>query len=148
MNQRPAGPQPLMNYSEVLVALGEVERSAGNFLQRSVVRGLLLGPPICLVACIGLGNLLVLAGPHRAQAFSSSLSGLMGVYGFFLGLFLGPIVDAIVKDKRATEQMLAKMIVRLNVSANDVGRVLHDHEPQLPKSAGAYARLMKRKKLQ
>jgi len=136
-----------MNYSEVLAALRDVEQSAGNFMGRSVVRGLLLGPPICLVACIILGNLLVLAGPHRAEAFSSSLSGLTGVYGFFLGLFLGPIVDAILKEKKATEQVLEKAIASLNVSANDVGRVLHDHEPQLPKSAGAFARLMRRKKL-
>ena len=146
--QPTGGPQKsIMNYSEVLAALHEVEQSAGNFLQRSVVRGLLLGPPICLVACIILGNLLVLAGPHRAEAFSRSINGLTGVYGFFLGLFLGPIVDAIRKEKKATEQMLEKVMAKLNVSASDVGRVLHDHEPQLRKSAGAFARLIKRRKL-
>ena len=147
MSQRPAGPKPIMNYSEVLAALREVEGSAGKFMGRSVVRGLLLGPPICLFACIILGNLLVLAGPHKAEAFSESINGLTGVYGFFLGLFLGPIVDAIRKDKKATEQVLENVMTTLNVSANDVGRVLHDHGPQLPKSARAYARLEKKKKI-
>lgn len=144
--QEPAGSQKsIMNYSEVLEALRDVERRAGNFMERSVVRGLLLGPPVCVAASIVLGNLLVLAGPHRPAAFSSSINRWTGVYGFVLGLFLGPIVDAIRKEKKATEQVLEKAMARLNVSANDVGRVLHDHEPQLRKTAGAYARLKKKK---
>jgi len=144
--QQLGGPQTsIMNYSEVLEALSDVERRAGNFVERSVVRGLLLGPPVCLVASIVLGNLLVLVGPHRAEAFSSSINRWTGVYGFVLGLFLGPIVDAIRKEKKATEQRLESAMTRLNVSASDIGRVLHDHEPQLRKTAGAFARLKKKK---
>ena len=138
-------PRPIMNYAEVLAALRDVERSGGSFLERSIARGLFLGPPICLVACVILGNLLVLAGPHRDEAFTESMNTWTGVYGFFLGLFLGPLVDAIRKEKKAIEQVLEQAMARLNVSANDVSRVLHDHEPQLPKSAGALARLKKRK---
>jgi hypothetical protein len=114
-------------------------------MQRSIVRGLLLGPPICLVACVILGNLLVLAGPHRAEAFTSSINNPTGVYGFFLGLVLGPVVDAIRKDKKATEQMLEKAIARLNLPVDEVGKVLRDHGLQLPRTAGAFARLQKRK---
>jgi len=139
--------KPIATYSDILSALHDVERSGGSFMERSITRGLFLGPPICLVACVILGNLLVLAGPHRAEAFSESMNVWTGVYGFFLGLFLGPLVDAIRKEKKATEQQLEKAIARLNVSANDVGRVLHDHEIKLPKSAGALARLKKRKVL-
>ena len=139
--------QPITNYSYILGALRDVERSAGSFMQRSIVRGLLLGPPICLVACVILGNLLVLAGPHRAEAFSSSMNFATGAYGFFLGIFLGPIVDAIRKDKQATEQMLEKAIARLNLPADEVSKVLRAHELQLPKSAGAFARLHKRNAL-
>lgn len=139
--------QPITNYSNTIVALRDVERSSGSFMERSIVRGLFLGPPICLVTCTLLGNLLVLAGPHRAEAFSDSLNFATGAYGFFLGIFLGPIVDAIRKQKKATEQVLAQAIARLNLSANDVGKVLRDHELQLPKSAGAFARLQKRKAL-
>jgi len=137
----------MATYSDILAALHEVERSGGSFLERSIARGLFLGPPICLVACVILGNVLVLAGPHRNEAFTESINIWTGVYGFFLGLFLGPLVDAIRKEKKATEQQLEKAIARLNVSANDVGRVLHDHEIKLPKSAGALARLKKRKVL-
>ena len=116
-------------------------------MQRSITRGFFLGPPICLVTCIILGNLLVLAGPHRAEAFSEPMNFWTGAYGLFLGMFLGPLVDAIRKEKKATEQLLEKAIARLNVSANDVGKVLRNHERQLPKSAGAFARLKKRKVL-
>jgi hypothetical protein len=136
-----------MNYSEVLATLCDVERSVGSFMERSIMRGLFLGPPICLVACVILGNLLVLAGPHRAEAFSEPMNFWTGTYGFFLGIFLGPVVDAIRKEKKATEQALEKAIASLNVSANEVGRVIGDHEPKLPKSAGAFARLRKRKVL-
>ena len=139
--------QPITNYSNTIVALRDVERSSGSFMERSIVRGFFLGPPICLVACVILGNLLVLAGPHRAEAFSDSLNFATGAYGFFLGIFLGPVVDAIRKQKKATEQALEQAIARLNLSANDVGKVLRDHELQLPKSAGAFARLQKRKAL-
>lgn len=59
--------QPITNYSNTIVALRDVERSSGSFMERSIVRGLFLGPPICLVACMILGNLLVLAGPHKAN---------------------------------------------------------------------------------
>ena len=139
--------QPITNYSNTIVALRDVERSCGSFMERSIVRGLFLGPPICLVACILLGNLLVLAGPHKAEAFSDSLKFMTGAYGFFLGIVLGPIVDAIRKQKKATEQVLAQAIAKLNLSVSDVGKVLRDHELQLPKSAGAFARLQKRKAL-
>jgi hypothetical protein len=135
----------MATYSDILATLHDVERSGGSFLDRSITRGLLLGPPICLVACVILGNFLVLAGPHRAEAFTESINIWTGVYGFFLGLFLGPFVDAIRKEKRAVEQVLEQAIATLNVSANDLGRVLHDHAPQLPKTAGALARLRKRK---
>jgi len=97
--------EPITNYSNTIVALRDVERSSGSFMERSIVRGL------------------------------------------FLGIFLGPVVDAIRKQKKATEQVLAEAIARLNLSANDVDRVLREHELQLPKSAGAYARLKKRKVL-
>ncbi len=139
--------EPITNYSNTIVALRDVERRSGSFMERSIVRGLFLGPPICLVACIILGNLLVLAGPHKAEAFSDSLNFMTGAYGFFLGIFLGPIVDAIRKQKKATEKVLAEAIATLNLSASDVDRVLREHELQLPKSAGAYARLKKRKVL-
>jgi hypothetical protein len=137
--------KPMATYSDILAALHDVERSGGSFLERSIARGFFLGPPICLVACVILGNLLVLAGPHRDEAFTESMNIWTGVYGFFLGLFVGPLVDAIRKEKKAIEQVLEKAMATLNVSANDVGRVLHDHQPQLPKSAGALARLRKRK---
>ena len=139
--------QPITNDSYVLGALQDVERSAGSFMQRSIVRGILLGPPICLVACVLLGNLLVLVGPHRAEAFTSSLNVATGAYGFFLGIFLGPVVDAIIKDKKATELALRKAIARLHLPADEVGKVLRHHELHLPKSAGAFARLKKQKAL-
>jgi hypothetical protein len=106
-----------MNYSNTIVALRDVERSSGSFMERSIVRGLFLGPLICLVTGFVLGNLLVLAGPHRAEAFSDSLNFATGAYGFFLGLFPGPVVDAIRKQKKATEQALEQAIARLNPSA-------------------------------
>ena len=136
--------QRIATYSEILAALHDIERSGGSFMQRSITRGFFLGPPICLVICVILGNLLVLAGPHKAEAFSDSLNMWTGGYGLFLGMILGPLVDAIRKEKKAIEQVLEKAIARLSVSANDVGRVIHDHEPQLPKSAGAFARLQKK----
>jgi hypothetical protein len=135
---------PLTNDSYILSTLRNVERSSGSFMERSIVRGLFLGPPICLIACVILGNLLVLAGPHRAEAFSSSINTWTGVYGFFLGVFLGPIIDAIRKDKKAMEQALKDVVGRFNLSANDIDRVLRQHELQLPKTAGAFARLKKK----
>jgi hypothetical protein len=139
--------QPVTNYTYILAALRDVERSVGSFMQRSIARGFFLGPPICLVACVILGNLLVLVGPHRDEAFTDSMNMWTGGYGLFLGLFLGPLVDALRKEKKATEQKLESVIARLNVSANDVGKVLRDHERQLPKSASAFARLQKKKVL-
>lgn len=136
--------KPITKYSETLKALQDVERSAGNFLDRGVMRGLFLGPPICLIACILLGNLLVLAGPHRAEAFSDSINRWTGIYGFLLGLCLGPFVDAMLKQKKAAEQALEKAIATLNVSATEIYRVLHVHELKLPKTAGAFARLQKK----
>ena len=139
--------QPATKYDEILAALQEVERNAGNFAGRSVLRGLIIGPPVCLAASILLGNLLVLAGPHRAEAFTEPINRLTGLYGFLLGLCLGPIVDAILKQKKAAEQALEKVTTGLNVSASEVGKVLRDHEPQLPRTAGAFARLQKKNAL-
>lgn len=139
--------EPNTKYTEVLAALQDVERSAGNFTERGMMRGLFLGPPICLAASILLGNLLLLFGPHSAEAFSEPINRLVGIYGFLLGLCLGPIVDAILKQKKAAEQALEKTMTTLNFSADEVGAVLRDHELQLPKSAGAFARLQKRKAL-
>ena len=135
---------PTTKYDEILAALQDVERSAGNFAGRGVMRGLFIGPPICLVASILLGNLLVFVGPHRPEAFSEPINRLTGLYGFLLGLCLGPIVDAILKQKKATEQALEKVMTGLNVSASEVSKVLRDHEPQLPRTAGAFARLQKK----
>jgi len=99
-----------MKYDEILAVLREVEQSAGNFTERGVMRGVLIGPPVCLVVCLLLGNLLVLAGPHRDEAFTDSINRLVGIYGFLLGLCLGPIVDAILKQKKATELALEKVM--------------------------------------
>jgi len=137
--------QPTTKYDEILAALQDVERSAGNFTERGVMRGLFIGPPVCLAASILLGNLLVFAGPHRAEAFSESINRLTGLYGFLLGLCLGPIVDAILKQKKAAEQALEKAMTTLDISESEVGKVLRDHELQLPKSAGAFARLQKKR---
>jgi hypothetical protein len=130
-------------YDEILAVLRDVERRAGNFTERGVMRGLLIGPPVCLVVCLLLGNLLVLAGPHRDEAFTDDINRLVGIYGFLLGLCLGPIVDAIRKQKKATELALEKVMT--GFSADEVGKVLRDHELQLPNSAGAFARIQKRK---
>jgi len=138
--------EPIKKYTDILAVLRDVERSVGgSFMEKSIARGLFLGPPICLVICVILGNLLVLAGPHRAEAFSSSMNTWTGVYGFFLGIFLGPIVDAIRKDKKASEQVLKEAMAKFNLSANDVARVLRAHELKLPKAAGAFARLKKQR---
>ena len=138
-----------MSDSEILNVLHEVERSAGgSFMERSIARGLILGPPICCVACIIGGNLLVLAGPHRAEAWTSSISGLTGVYGFCLGLFLGPIVDALRKDKKLAEQALESAMAKSQLSANDVARVLSHNGRHLPKTAGAFTRLTRKGRLQ
>ena len=141
-------PQPTKTYSDLFAVLCDVERSVGgSFMERSIVRGLFLGPPLCLVACALLGNLLVLAGPHRSEAFSASINFSTGIYGFFLGVFVGPIVDAIRKDKKAAEQALEQAVVKFSLSANDIARVLRNDELKLPKTAGAFARLRKRKLL-
>ena len=126
--------------------LGDVERgSASSFMERSIVWGLLIGPPVCLVACVVLGNLLVLIGPHRDEAFSPSINGLTGAYGFFLGVFLGPIVDAVRKERKAMEEALDHAITKLQQSPVVVGRLLGANERHLPKTAGAFARLKNRK---
>ena len=138
-----------MNNVEILNVLREVERSVGgSFMERSIVRGLILGPPVCIVACVIGGNLLVLAGPHRLEAFSSDINGLTGVYGFFLGLFLGPIVDAFRKDKKLAEQALESAMDKSQLSANDVARVLSHNGRHLPKTAGAFTRLRRKGRVQ
>jgi hypothetical protein len=129
--------------SDLLAVLRPLERS--RMMERSIVGGFFLGPPVCLVVSVILGNLLVLVGPHSPEAFSSSINGLTGAYGFFLGIFLGPIVDAIRKDKKATEWAVENVMAQHQLSSSDLARILRIHEKQLPKVAGAYARLMKRK---
>jgi hypothetical protein len=114
-------------------------------MQRSIVRGLLLGPPICLFASIILGNLLVLAGPHKSEAFSQSINGWTGTYGFFLGIFLGPIVDAIRKDKKEAEAVLEGAMGKFHLLPGDVAMALRVNERRLPKTAGAFARLKRKK---
>jgi hypothetical protein len=130
--------------SNLLAVLRGLERS--RFMERSIVGGFFLGPPTCLVASVILGNLLVLAGPHSSEAFSSSINAWTGAYGFFLGIFLGPIVDAIRKDKKATEFAVENVMAQYQLSSSDLARLLRVHEKQLPKVAGAFARLMKRKR--
>ena len=137
---------PAPNVSEILAVLGDVERgSASSFMERSIVRGLLIGPPVCLVASVVLGNLLVLIGPHRDEAFSTSINWSTGAYGFFLGIFLGPIVDAIRKERKAMEEALDHAITQFQLSPIVVGRLLEANERDLLKTAGAFARLKKRK---